>query len=331
MNRYRLVKKWREYEWEDEGLKRKYRDMVVCIILTFKIPIEVIENILEHIPRGGFYDGTYVPIIFKKKKECAKRVRRGITIDLQGMDLRGRNLSGIHLPGIMIDHSRFKECIFNNAQFKGCTIKGCIFEKCTFKGTSLKNTIFVECTFQECTFQNRQGENDYKGIDFRKCILDGSTFQYIRFITSSFLLCSMKRVNFWRCNFIWAVIMGCVCTDNKMDFGNNRMYGPLQITQSNFTRSEISGDEIHNFIAGDCNFEETKLIGVSFFHTNFGGSNFKNADLSHSRFHHTWFKDTDVQNANFSFANVSRIEGVDPEVFKKMIYPSADDELPLWG
>jgi len=280
----KLSKNWREHKWEFIDWKIEYQKILICMILILPIPIELIEKVLEFIPRGNFINGIPTYISGKKNK---------ITIDLRGMNRKDVSLNGIHFTNLNINYSKFVRCKFGSVQLKKTIIYGCTFEECIFKSASISGCQFLRCTFLECTLNSNDA---YHKTTFSNCIMDGTRFNRLNMNFFKFIDCSMKKCQFRQsfmdnCNF-----MRC---NNHRTLFHFRMNNCL-FEECDLSASKISALDVIRLQCIGCNLESAILRDIDFRWANFEKSNLKNADFERSLFKFCSFRDNNLKGTNFS-------------------------------
>lgn len=316
MSRYRLSKKWRVYAWEDDIWLDDYRKLLVSLILTLPLPVELIENILEHVPRGGFIHSKHIPKIFKDKL----RKKKGILIDISGMLLKEVKFCGVHFPMININYSEFVECNFNNTLFRGCTITNCKFIRCTFHGSTLDKTSYGDCIFENCKFIVNDGG---RLIYFIRCDMSHSIFSGMNLMSYNFTNCNMRGIQIKYCTLSNTSFSRCDLTESKLYIDKAYHGAKSKFEKCKIVNATINSKDIcANF--NECDFEDTVMEDVHFGFSNFIRCRFKKTSMTGSEFKFVMFLGNNLEGADFSYTTIDNILGIDPEEFMKVAYYDPD-------
>lgn len=106
----------------------------------------------------------------------------------------------------------FRNCQFESADFKNFQFVDCRFEECNFSlvklsGASLQKVFFTDCKMQGLRFE---ACNPFLfEVNFKKCVLNLSSFYQINGKGTKFESCSLHEVDFTEANFSEAHFEEC--------------------------------------------------------------------------------------------------------------------------
>jgi len=168
----------------------------------------------------------------------------------------GKSYSGQKLTQTEFDTCSFQNCDFSNADLTDSDFVNCRFDNCNFAlakmtDSGMKNVHFVECKLVGLNFNTC---SDFQfSVEFRKCMLDFSSFAEKKMKKTKFTDCSLKEVDFTMADLSMAIFHNCdifraffkLTNLEKADFRTaiNYSFDPEsnKIKKAKFSYSGISG------------------------------------------------------------------------------------------
>lgn len=285
----------------------------------------------------------------KQKNISSLRTHNSIINLIEEKDLSNKNISDTTFkPLYSSEFIDFQYVNFEDSKLNNISIISGNFNNTNFKNTSLDNfsikkqkkELFVDCYFSQSIFRNSHLEN----IDFRKNILEKSSFINVSFEQCIFSNLILENFNFENSKFENCKFENTIfnnCNLNKTNFINtsfkestikNSSLKTFSILHSNLERllieecvlEDISFNKI-NFSYGSIrnsnivkikkfsgNFSFLEAFNIDFSQAIMSKSDFSNSDFRNCLFISTKFTNSNFNNALMSFSNFSNsnLEGV---------------------
>ncbi len=119
----------------------------------------------------------------------------------------GQKLVQTEFDGCSFLNCDFSEADFSESDFVDCKFENCNFAATKFVGTGMKSVQFTECKLIGINFDSC---SDFLfSVNFRKCILDYSSFAEKKMKKTIFLGCSLKEADFSGTDLSSAVFDDC--------------------------------------------------------------------------------------------------------------------------
>ena len=118
------------------------------------------------------------------------------------------------------DQCTFTNCTFAESEISNCVFLECEFISCNLSLTRVKNTAFQDVNFVDCKVLGIKFNecNDFLlTLNFKKCLLNLSSFYQLKLIGIIFDNCKLIEVDFSESNLTKAIFENCDLSDTMFD------------------------------------------------------------------------------------------------------------------